>query len=222
MSLSSRRSTATASTAQRGAVRTTTRRAPGGGVKCNAESASEAAGAGSSAGGDKMVIAITGATGFVGKKLVEELMAEGHEVRVLTRNNVAARLALPQAALGGAKFYAHANDASVGVVAVTPGGCHSDWLYKAGSGKNRPRSVIGRNTRSSPFQGPNGAWVASRGLSARVAGVGGVVWASTAPHGADWAILSQFEPTTFGGIVTIFCMRGTLVSPTLPVGPTRK
>jgi len=34
-------------------------------------------------------------------------MAEGHEVRVLTRDGIAARLALPQAALGGAKFYTH-------------------------------------------------------------------------------------------------------------------
>mmetsp|Transcript_10597 Transcript_10597/g.25965 ORF Transcript_10597/g.25965 Transcript_10597/m.25965 type:complete len:367 (+) Transcript_10597:169-1269(+) len=59
------------------------------------------------ADGDKMVVAITGATGFVGKKLVETLMAEGHEVRILTRDSLAARLALPQATLGGAKFYTH-------------------------------------------------------------------------------------------------------------------
>lgn len=59
-----------------------------------------------------MVVAVTGATGFVGKQLVEVLMAEGHEVRILTRNAVAARLAMPRAALGGAKFYAHDNTAS--------------------------------------------------------------------------------------------------------------
>lgn len=67
--------------------------------------------------------------------------------------------------------------------------------YKAGSGKRRPRSVIGRNTRCTPFRGPHGARVASRGLSEGVDGIGGVVWTSTAPHGADCAIFSQFEPT---------------------------
>lgn len=54
----------------------------------------------------KMVVAVTGATGFVGKALVARLQSEGHEVRVLTRNALAARLAMPQAALAGAKFYA--------------------------------------------------------------------------------------------------------------------
>jgi uncharacterized protein (TIGR01777 family) len=53
----------------------------------------------------KMVVAVTGATGFVGKALVERLLADGHEVRVLTRNAISARLALPNAALNGAKFY---------------------------------------------------------------------------------------------------------------------
>ena len=55
---------------------------------------------------EKMVVAVTGATGFVGKKLVESLLADGHEVRVLTRNTISARLAMPQATLAGAKFYA--------------------------------------------------------------------------------------------------------------------
>jgi uncharacterized protein (TIGR01777 family) len=34
----------------------------------------------------KMVVSITGATGFVGTKLVESLLRDGHEVRVLTRS----------------------------------------------------------------------------------------------------------------------------------------
>ena len=51
----------------------------------------------------------------MGKKLVETLLAEGHEVRILTRNSVTARIALPQAALGGAKFYAHDSGASGGI-----------------------------------------------------------------------------------------------------------
>ena len=53
-----------------------------------------------------MVVAVTGATGFVGKALVEKLLADGHEVRVLTRNAISARLAMPSATLAGAKFYA--------------------------------------------------------------------------------------------------------------------
>ena len=53
-----------------------------------------------------MVVAVTGATGFVGKALVEKLLADGHEVRVLTRNALSARLAMPSATLAGAKFYA--------------------------------------------------------------------------------------------------------------------
>ena len=52
-----------------------------------------------------MVVAVTGATGFVGKALVDRLMADGHEVRILTRNAISARLAMPNAALKGAKFY---------------------------------------------------------------------------------------------------------------------
>ena len=35
---------------------------------------------------NKMVVSITGATGFVGTKLVESLLKDGHEVRVLTRS----------------------------------------------------------------------------------------------------------------------------------------
>lgn len=34
----------------------------------------------------KMVVSVTGATGFVGTKLVESLLRDGHEVRVLTRS----------------------------------------------------------------------------------------------------------------------------------------
>ncbi|KAH7422561.1 hypothetical protein KP509_12G014400 [Ceratopteris richardii] len=35
---------------------------------------------------DKMIVSITGATGFVGRKLVQRLLSEGHKVRVLTRS----------------------------------------------------------------------------------------------------------------------------------------
>jgi uncharacterized protein len=42
-----------------------------------------------------MKIVITGATGFIGRKLVAQLLAEGHEVGVLTRNLETARAQLP-------------------------------------------------------------------------------------------------------------------------------
>lgn len=35
---------------------------------------------------DKMIVSITGATGFIGKRLVQRLLSEGHTVRVLTRS----------------------------------------------------------------------------------------------------------------------------------------
>lgn len=42
-----------------------------------------------------MKVAITGATGFVGSRLVERLQAEGHQVLVLTRNPTAAKRVFP-------------------------------------------------------------------------------------------------------------------------------
>ena len=44
-----------------------------------------------------MKVAITGATGFVGSKLVEKLLAQGDEVLILTRNASKAQLRFPQA-----------------------------------------------------------------------------------------------------------------------------
>ena len=104
--LSSRRSTATSAAFSRVHARTTQRHAAV--IKCRAAADESSS---SSSDAKKMVVAVTGATGFVGKKLVERLMEEGHEVRVLTRNSNAARLALPKATLGGAKVYAHDNSA---------------------------------------------------------------------------------------------------------------
>ncbi|KAL0042688.1 hypothetical protein WJX79_007833 [Trebouxia sp. C0005] len=46
-----------------------------------------------------MVIAVTGATGLVGSRLVSRLSAQGHTVRVLTRNPDKARSKLPYARL---------------------------------------------------------------------------------------------------------------------------
>jgi uncharacterized protein YbjT (DUF2867 family) len=42
-----------------------------------------------------MKVAITGATGFVGSRLVERLSAEGHQILVLTRNLAAAQKVFP-------------------------------------------------------------------------------------------------------------------------------
>ncbi|KAL3144473.1 hypothetical protein ABBQ32_004213 [Trebouxia sp. C0010 RCD-2024] len=54
------------------------------------------------AAAEKMVIAVTGATGLVGSRLVSRLSAQGHTVRVLTRNPDKARGKLPYARL---RFY---------------------------------------------------------------------------------------------------------------------
>lgn len=45
-----------------------------------------------------MKVAITGATGFVGSRLVERLQTEGHQVLVLTRNPAAAQKVFPNSA----------------------------------------------------------------------------------------------------------------------------
>ncbi|GAB4837832.1 Complement component 1 Q subcomponent-binding protein, mitochondrial [Ancistrocladus abbreviatus] len=44
---------------------------------------------------EKMVVSITGATGFIGKKLVRRLRADNHSVRVLTRSRSRAELIFP-------------------------------------------------------------------------------------------------------------------------------
>ncbi|KAG0561225.1 hypothetical protein KC19_9G046700 [Ceratodon purpureus] len=51
-----------------------------------------------------MVVAITGATGFVGSKLVDRLVADGHEVRILTRSESKAREAFPERKYPGVKI----------------------------------------------------------------------------------------------------------------------
>src|SRR5574340_200492 len=42
-----------------------------------------------------MKVVVTGATGFIGRKLVTRLLSNGHEVTALTRNPAAARERLP-------------------------------------------------------------------------------------------------------------------------------
>jgi len=56
-------------------------------VECQAQ--------GGNGNSQKLVIAITGATGLVGSRLASKLAAQGHKVRVLTRNVNSARTTLP-------------------------------------------------------------------------------------------------------------------------------
>ncbi len=59
-----------------------------------------------------MKIAITGATGFVGSRLVERLHAEGHELLVLTRNRAAAQKVFPASAFPNLEIVAYTPTAS--------------------------------------------------------------------------------------------------------------
>lgn len=43
----------------------------------------------------KMTVSVTGATGFIGKRLVQRLHADKHSVRVLTRSRSKAQLIFP-------------------------------------------------------------------------------------------------------------------------------
>lgn len=54
-----------------------------------------------------MKVAITGATGFVGSRLVERLRAEGHQALVLTRNPVAAQKVFPNSAFPNLEIIAY-------------------------------------------------------------------------------------------------------------------
>jgi uncharacterized protein len=55
-----------------------------------------------------MKIAVTGATGFVGKRLVERLQAEGHQILVLTRRPAAARSLFAAASFPNVEIVAYA------------------------------------------------------------------------------------------------------------------
>lgn len=82
-----------------------------------ADSVRAAAAAAPGAGGGKLVVAITGATGFIGARLASRLAAEGHTVRVLTRDAEAARARLQ---VPRAEFFAPArwDEAVAGADAV--------------------------------------------------------------------------------------------------------
>lgn len=55
----------------------------------------------------QMKVAITGATGFVGSRLVERLHAEGHQLLVLTRNPTAAQKVFPHSAFPNLEIIAY-------------------------------------------------------------------------------------------------------------------
>lgn len=59
-----------------------------------------------------MKVAITGATGFVGSRLVERLLAQGHQVLVLTRNQSTAEKVFPKSAFPSLEIvgYTESND----------------------------------------------------------------------------------------------------------------
>ncbi|HLO89444.1 MAG TPA: TIGR01777 family oxidoreductase [Nostocaceae cyanobacterium] len=59
-----------------------------------------------------MKIAITGATGFVGSRLVERLHQEGHQLLVLTRNTSHAHKVFPREAFPNLEILAYVPDAS--------------------------------------------------------------------------------------------------------------
>ncbi|MBR8837298.1 MAG: TIGR01777 family oxidoreductase [Stigonema ocellatum SAG 48.90 = DSM 106950] len=59
-----------------------------------------------------MKVAITGATGFVGSRLVERLHAEGKRVLVLTRNAASAQKVFPSAAFPNVEVVTYTPDAS--------------------------------------------------------------------------------------------------------------
>ncbi len=54
-----------------------------------------------------MKVAITGATGFVGSRLVEKLKAEGHQILVLTRNQERAKRIFPASAFPNLEIFAY-------------------------------------------------------------------------------------------------------------------
>lgn len=69
-----------------------------------------------------MKVAITGATGFVGSRLVERLHAEGHQVLVLTRNPGAAQKVFPNSAFPNLEIIAY-NPKESGSWQEALGGC---------------------------------------------------------------------------------------------------
>ncbi|AFY50341.1 TIGR01777 family protein [Nostoc sp. PCC 7524] len=69
-----------------------------------------------------MKIAITGATGFVGSRLVERLHKEGNQIVVLTRNTASARKMFPVEAFGNVEIVAYTPTTS-GAWQDAVGGC---------------------------------------------------------------------------------------------------
>ena len=65
-----------------------------------------------------MKVAITGATGFVGSRLVERLLAQGHQVLVLTRNLSTAQKVFPKSASPNLEIVAYTTESGDWVQAI--------------------------------------------------------------------------------------------------------
>ncbi|KAJ3672451.1 hypothetical protein LUZ60_007172 [Juncus effusus] len=59
---------------------------------------------GANSDSSKMIVSITGATGFIGQRLVQKLIADDHQIRVLTRSKSKARVVFPEQKYGAIKI----------------------------------------------------------------------------------------------------------------------